>query len=88
LYGFGGIITTYSIYTVHTFINSGTFIVSTTPFPTPTSTVTPTMTPTNTVTPTKTPTMTPTPTEPYFLLFEDGSIATSENNNNIEIDVI
>jgi hypothetical protein len=57
-----------------------------TPTQTPTSTETPT--PTNTTTPTNTPTPTVTPTEPYFLLFEDSSIATAENNNNIEIDVI
>ena len=61
-----------------------------TPTPTPTNTETPTVTPTMTQTPTPTNTVTPTPTptEPYFLLFEDGSIATAENNNNIEIDVI
>jgi hypothetical protein len=52
--------------------------------PTPTTTSTPTVTPT--VTTTGTPT--PTPTEPFFLLFEDDSIATAENNDNIEIDVI
>ena len=60
--------------------------------PTPTVTETPTNTPTQTLTPTNTttttPTPTPTPTEPFFLLFEDDSIATAENNDNIEIDVI
>ena len=60
--------------------------------PTPTVTETPTNTPTQTLTPTNTttttPTPTPTPTEPYFLLFEDDSIATAENNDNIEIDII
>ena len=45
-------------------------------------------TPTPTPTPTSTPTPTPTPTQLYFLLFEDNSIATAENNNNIEIDII
>jgi hypothetical protein len=65
-----------------------------TPTPTPTNTTsqtnTPTPTPsiTSTVTPTNTTTPTPTPTEPFFLLFEDSSIATAENNDNIEIDVI
>ncbi len=34
----------------------------------------------------RTTTSTPTPTEPFFLLFEDSSIATAENNNNIEIE--
>ena len=65
---------------------------TTTPTPsiTATQTVTPTpsITPTQTLTPTTTTTPTPTPTEPYFLLFEDSSIATAENNDNIEIDVI
>ena len=59
--------------------------------PTPTTTNTPSVTPTKTVTPTVTTTNTPTPSvtpPPYFLLFEDGSIATAENNDNIEIDVI
>ena len=71
-----------------------------TPTQTPTNTETPTNTPsetpinteTQTSTPTKTPTNTPTPTvtpsEPFFLLFEDDSIATAENNDNIEIDII
>jgi hypothetical protein len=47
-------------------------------------------TPTTTSTPTNTPTTTPTPTSTqlYFLLFEDDSIATAENNDNIEIDII
>jgi len=45
-----------------------------------TPTTTPTITPTNTPTPTS--------TQQYFLLFEDSSIATAENNNNIEIDII
>jgi hypothetical protein len=82
----------------NTITQTNTLTPTNTPTPTktvtPTNTVTPTKTstPTNTLTPTntptKTPTMTPTPTEPYFLLFEDGSIATSENNDNIEIDII
>lgn len=61
-----------------------------TPSVTPTQTLTPTVTQTPTVTTTTTPTPTPTPTQPpqFFLLFEDGSIATAENNDNIEIDVI
>ena len=61
-----------------------------TPTITPTQTSTPTVTPTNTSTPTNTPTTTPTPTSTqlYFLLFEDDSIATAENNDNIEIDII
>ena len=46
----------------------------------------------NTILPTPTNTQTPTPTvtpsEPFFLLFEDDSIATAENNDNIEIDII
>ena len=60
-----------------------------TPTETPTNTPseTPTNTPTNTETPTNTPTPTVTPSEPYFLLFEDDSIATAENNDNIEIDI-
>jgi hypothetical protein len=62
--------------------------------PTPTTTNTPTETPTTTQTPTvtptrtTTPTVTPTSTQLYFLLFEDSSIATAENNDNIEIDII
>jgi hypothetical protein len=59
---------------------------------TPTNTATSTQTPTNTTTQTNTPTSTntptPTSTQLYFLLFEDGSIATAENNDNIEIDII
>jgi hypothetical protein len=43
----------------------------------------PEITPTPTNTPTSTPT--PTPTESNLLLFEDNTIATAENNNNIEI---
>jgi hypothetical protein len=65
---------------------------SETPTQTPTNTETPINTETQTSTPTKTPTNTPTPTvtpsEPFFLLFEDDSIATAENNDNIEIDII
>jgi len=59
-----------------------------TPTETPTNTLTetPTNTPTNSETPTNTPT--PTSTQLYFLLFEDSSIATAENNDNIEIDII
>jgi hypothetical protein len=54
------------------------------------NTILPTPTPTTTSTPTNTPTTTPTPTSTqlYFLLFEDDSIATAENNDNIEIDII
>jgi hypothetical protein len=62
-----------------------------TPTPTPTETVTPTPTPTETVTPTPTPTetVTPTPTPPpYLLLFEDDSFVTTENNNNLQINII
>jgi outer membrane biosynthesis protein TonB len=59
-----------------------------TPTNTPTVTPTNTTTPTQTITPTNTSTPTPTPSEPFFLLFEDSSIATAENNDNIEIDVI
>ena len=55
---------------------------------TETPTQTPTPTQTNTPTSTNTPTVTPTSTQLYFLLFEDGSIATAENNDNIEIDII
>jgi hypothetical protein len=53
-----------------------------------TPTVTSTQTPTQTLTPTTTTTPTPTQTPQFFLLFEDSSIATAENNNNIEIDII
>jgi outer membrane biosynthesis protein TonB len=56
--------------------------------PTPTQTPTNTSTPTQTITPTNTSTPTPTPSEPFFLLFEDSSIATTENDESIEIDVI
>jgi len=58
------------------------------PTPTPTTTSTPSVTPTQTLTPTTTTTPTPTQTPQFFLLFEDSSIATAENNNNIEIDII
>ncbi len=54
--------------------------------PTTTLTATPTQTPTPTSTTTPTPTVTP--SEPFFLLFESGDIATAENNNNIEIDIL
>jgi len=73
-------------------------LVTPTPTATPTNTSTPTpsvtntqtssVTPTNTTTPTTTPTQTPTQTPQFFLLFEDSSIATAENNDNIEIDII
>ena len=56
--------------------------------PTITQTPTNTITPTNTTTPTTTTTPTPTQTPQFFLLFEDSSIATAENNDNIEIDII
>jgi outer membrane biosynthesis protein TonB len=59
-----------------------------TPTNTPTVTPTNTSTPTQTITPTNTSTPTPTPSEPFFLLFEDSSIATTENDESIEIDVI
>ena len=58
-----------------------------TPTPTQTQTPTNTETETSTPTPTNTPTPTVTPSEPYFLLFEDDSVATAENNDNIEIDI-
>jgi len=58
------------------------------PTPTPTTTSTPSVTPTQTLTPTTTTTPTPTQTPQFFLLFEDSSIATAENNDNIEIDII
>jgi Concanavalin A-like lectin/glucanases superfamily len=77
--------------------------VTPTPSITASQTVTPTLTqtPTNSATVTNTPTLTqtptnsatvtntPTPTSPNlnFLLFEDGSIATAENNDNIQIDI-
>jgi len=73
-------------------------LVTPTPTATPTNTSTPTpsvtntqtssVTPTNTTTPTTTTTPTPTQTPQFFLLFEDSSIATAENNDNIEIDII
>jgi hypothetical protein len=70
-------------------------LVTPTPTATPTNTSTPTPSVTNTQTSSVTPTLTPTPTrtsstptEPFFLLFEDDSIATAENNDNIEIDII
>ena len=81
-----------SVTNTQTPTNTTTNTTTTTPTPsiTATQTVTPTpsITPTQTLTPTTTTTPTPTPTEPYFLLFEDSSIATAENNDNIEIDVI
>jgi hypothetical protein len=59
---------------------------------TPTNTETPTptadQTPTNTYTPTQTPTPTPTLPDGDFLLFEDNSVATAENDDNIQIDII
>ena len=66
-------------------------LTSTVTTPTQTSTNTPTQTPTPTQTSTNTPTQTPTPTRTlpsYLLLFEDGSFATAENNDNIEINII
>jgi hypothetical protein len=64
--------------------------------PTNTPSETPTNTPTNTptetpiITSTPTTTNTPTPTLPDldFLLFEDNSVATAENDDNIQIDII
>jgi len=53
----------------------------------PTQTPTNTSTPTQTITPTNTSTPTPTPSEPFFLLFEDSSIATTENDESIELDI-
>jgi hypothetical protein len=59
------------------------------PSPTPTTTPTNTNTPTNTTTPTPTNTTTPTQTLlQNLLLFEDDSIATLENDNNLELDII
>jgi hypothetical protein len=58
------------------------------PTPTPTVTPTNTNTPTNTYTPTQTPTPTPTLPDGDFLLFEDNSVATAENDDNIQIDII
>ena len=76
---------------------SATPTTTATPTVTPTKTVTPSITasatpsvtPTNTITPTNTTTTTPTPTPTTqdYLLFEDGSIATAENNDNIQIDI-
>jgi hypothetical protein len=61
-----------------------------TPTSTPTETQIITPTPTTTNTPTNTSTPTPTPTLPDldFLLFEDNSVATAENDDNIQIDII
>jgi hypothetical protein len=61
-----------------------------TPTPTNTASQTPTVTPTTTNTPTPTLTQTPTATLPNldFLLFEDNSVATAENDNNIQIDIL
>jgi hypothetical protein len=50
--------------------------------------VEPTPTPTTTSTPTVTPTVTPTLPDLDFLLFEDNSVATAENDDNIQIDII
>ena len=75
--------------TANGYWNSYPVIPISTPTPTPTTTSvtpTPSVTPTQTLTPTTTSTPTPTPTEPYFLLFEDDSIATAENDDNIEIE--
>ena len=64
-----------------------------TPTPTPTPSITPTETvtptPTPSITPTETVTPTPTPSQPLpsYLLFEDSSIVTAENNDNIEINI-
>ena len=68
--------------------NTNTPTPTPTQTPTNTNTPTPSVTTTQTNTPSTTPTNTPTPssTETFFLLFEDGSIATAENNDNIEID--
>jgi hypothetical protein len=54
-----------------------------TPTPTPTNTSTPTPTPTNTSTPTPTPSNN---IETFYILFEDGSIMTDDNNNQISKD--
>jgi hypothetical protein len=60
-----------------------------TPSTTPTLTQTSTPQPTTTQTPSQTATLTPTitPSEPFFLLFEDDSTATAENNDQIEINI-
>jgi len=73
-----------------TVTNTPTTTATPTPSITASQTITPTpsITPTQTLTPTKTATPTPTQTPQFFLLFEDSSIATAENNDNIEIDVI
>jgi hypothetical protein len=55
---------------------------------TPTPSVSPTLTPTNTETPTPTSTVTPTLPDGDFLLFEDDSVATAENDDKIQIDII
>jgi hypothetical protein len=68
--------------------NTNTPSVTVTNSPTTTATPTPSITASQTVTPTTTATPTPTQTPQFFLLFEDSSIATAENNDNIEIDVI
>ena len=70
--------------------NTPTVTETPTNTPSETPTETPTNTPTVTETPTPTPTNTPTPTSPDgdFLLFESGDIATAENDDNIEIDII
>lgn len=68
--------------------NTNTPSVTVTNTPTTTATPTPSITASQTVTPTTTATPTPTQTPQFFLLFEDSSIATAENNDNIEIDVI
>ena len=67
----------YGTYTILT-LNSSCPLILNVPVPTPT--------PTPTITPTRTSTPTPTPSEPFFLLFEDSSIATTENDESIEID--
>jgi hypothetical protein len=68
--------------------NTNTPSVTVTNSPTTTATPTPSITASQTLTPTTTTTPTPTQTPQFFLLFEDSSIATAENNDNIEIDVI
>jgi len=73
-----------------TVTNTPTTTATPTPSITASQTITPTpsITPTQTLTPTTTATPTPTQTPQFFLLFEDSSIATAENNDNIEIDII
>jgi hypothetical protein len=68
--------------------NTNTPSVTVTNSPTTTATPTPSITASQTLTPTTTTTPTPTQTPQFFLLFEDSSIATAENNDNIKIDVI